>query len=99
MCDVGRRFGNQTKVLNVSFSLLASLSGSSETFSCSPIVDTRNPHPRTAEVIDEGLRLYAGNCASCHGTKGMGDGDAGKALNPSPALLAYMIQMPMSVDA
>jgi len=28
----------------------------------------------------------------------MGDGEAAKALNPSPALLAYMIQMPMSVD-
>lgn len=28
----------------------------------------------------------------------MGDGEAGKALNPSPALLAHMIQMPMSAD-
>ena len=28
----------------------------------------------------------------------MGDGEAGKSLSPSPALLAYMIQMPMSVD-
>jgi mono/diheme cytochrome c family protein len=28
----------------------------------------------------------------------MGDGEAAKALNPSPALLAYMIQMPMAVD-
>jgi putative membrane protein len=28
----------------------------------------------------------------------MGDGEAGRALNPSPALLAYMIQMPMAVD-
>ena len=29
----------------------------------------------------------------------MGDGEAAKALDPSPALLAYMIQMPMSVDS
>ena len=28
----------------------------------------------------------------------MGDGDIANALNPSPALLAYLIQMPMSVD-
>ena len=28
----------------------------------------------------------------------MGDGEAASSLNPSPALLAYMIQMPMSVD-
>ena len=26
------------------------------------------------------------------------DGEAAKDLHPSPALLAYMIQMPMSVD-
>ncbi|MAT64611.1 MAG: hypothetical protein CMN57_03085 [Gammaproteobacteria bacterium] len=29
----------------------------------------------------------------------MGDGEVANSLNPSPALLAYMIQMPMSVDA
>jgi hypothetical protein len=28
----------------------------------------------------------------------MGDGQAAKSLRPPPALLAYMIQMPMSVD-
>ena len=28
----------------------------------------------------------------------MGDGDAGKALSPSPALLAFMIQRPVAVD-
>jgi mono/diheme cytochrome c family protein len=42
--------------------------------------------------------LYADNCALCHGPTGMGDGEAGRALNPSPALLAYMINMPMAVD-
>jgi mono/diheme cytochrome c family protein len=42
--------------------------------------------------------LYQQQCASCHGAQGMGDGAAAKALNPSPALLAYMIQMPMAVD-
>jgi hypothetical protein len=28
----------------------------------------------------------------------MGDGEAGKALNPPPAVTAYMIEVPMSVD-
>jgi mono/diheme cytochrome c family protein len=28
----------------------------------------------------------------------MGDGEVAKSLSPSPALLAHMIQMPMSVD-
>jgi hypothetical protein len=28
----------------------------------------------------------------------MGNGEAGRALSPSPALLAYMIRRPISVD-
>ena len=42
--------------------------------------------------------LYGENCASCHGPTGQGDGEAGRALNPSPALLSHMIRMPMAVD-
>ena len=52
----------------------------------------------TEATIREGATLYAENCASCHGPTGLGDGEAGRALNPSPALLAYMINMPMAVD-
>ncbi len=51
-----------------------------------------------AKTINAGRTLYAENCASCHGASGMGGGEAGRSLNPSPALLAYMIQMPMAVD-
>jgi len=50
------------------------------------------------EVISAGSKLYAQNCAACHGNNGMGEGDMGKALSPSPALLAYMIRRPISVD-
>ena len=49
-------------------------------------------------VIAAGRKLYAQNCTGCHGTKGMGNGDMGKALSPSPALLAYMITRPIAVD-
>jgi mono/diheme cytochrome c family protein len=49
-------------------------------------------------AIAAGSELYAKQCASCHGNNGMGDGDAGRALSPSPALLAYMIRRPISVD-
>jgi mono/diheme cytochrome c family protein len=52
----------------------------------------------TEATIREGATLYAENCASCHGPTGLGDGEAGRALNPSPALLAYLINMPMAVD-
>jgi len=52
----------------------------------------------TPDVVKAGGVLYQKQCAQCHGPQGMGDGDAGKNLNPSPALLAYMIQTPLSVD-
>ena len=42
--------------------------------------------------------VYAQKCASCHGRQGLGDGDAPRSLLPSPALLAFMIQRPISVD-
>ncbi|MGI9420774.1 MAG: c-type cytochrome [Geminicoccaceae bacterium] len=50
------------------------------------------------QTIGEGGSLYAENCASCHGPTGQGDGVDGRALNPSPALLAHMIRTPMAVD-
>ncbi len=53
---------------------------------------------QTPDVVKAGARLYQQQCSECHGTQGMGDGDAARALTPSPALLAYLIQMPMSVD-
>ena len=58
----------------------------------------RNPLSPDAENIGKGRSLYQANCALCHGATGMGDGEVAKSLSPSPALLAHMIQMPMSVD-
>lgn len=36
-------------------------------------------------IISDGKLLFANNCASCHGSTGMGDGPAGKNLEPKPA--------------
>lgn len=58
----------------------------------------RNPLSPDGKTISEGRALYQENCTSCHGATGMGDGEVANSLNPSPALLAYMIQMPMAVD-
>jgi len=58
----------------------------------------RSPLAPTSADLQAGSALYQKNCAICHGPEGMGDGEAAMTLNPSPALLAYMIQMPMSVD-
>jgi len=57
-----------------------------------------SPLDMTEETIQAGASLYAENCARCHGSTGQGDGEDGRALNPSPALLAHMIRMPMAVD-
>jgi mono/diheme cytochrome c family protein len=51
-----------------------------------------------SQTIALGGKLYAEQCAMCHGRDGMGDGDPGRAVSPSPALLAYMIRRPISVD-
>ena len=59
----------------------------------------RSTTEATAVNLATGGQLYHTHCASCHGTDGMGDGEAAKGLSPSPALLAHMIQMPMSVDS
>jgi mono/diheme cytochrome c family protein len=58
----------------------------------------RNPTAGTPDAIRAGGALYADNCASCHDPSGLGDGDAGQALYPSPALLAHLLRMPQAVD-
>jgi len=57
-----------------------------------------NPLPKTPETIRAGGEFYAEKCASCHDVSGMGGGDAGLALYPSPALLAHLVRMPSRVD-
>jgi mono/diheme cytochrome c family protein len=59
---------------------------------------SRNPDPQAKVIIDAGGRLYKLHCASCHGSKGSGDGEAGGDLTPPPAFLAYLIKRPQSVD-
>ena len=58
----------------------------------------RNPMSQAPEIIRAGGELYQKQCEACHGVQGLGNGVIANSLNPSPALLAYMIQMPMSVD-
>ncbi len=60
--------------------------------------DATSPLTPSPEVIQRGGQVYVEHCTRCHGAKGMGDGDAGMAVSPSPALLAYMIRKPVSVD-
>lgn len=58
----------------------------------------RNPLQRTAMNVAEGKQLYDKNCALCHGPEGLGNGEAGKALNPPPANIAANINRHMATD-
>jgi mono/diheme cytochrome c family protein len=42
------------------------------------------PWVESAEVAGHGAKVFANNCAVCHGPKGLGDGPAGMSLNPRP---------------
>ncbi len=52
----------------------------------------------TGRELLSGAQLYNTHCASCHGPKGLGNGQSGLSLTPSPALLAYMIKRPIAAD-
>jgi mono/diheme cytochrome c family protein len=57
--------------------------------------DQTNKLSLTEENLSNGEKLYAENCASCHGTTGKGDGEAAKDLNPPPVDLTGMYDRPM----
>lgn len=59
----------------------------------------KNPLQLTTANIEAGKKLYGQNCAQCHGPTGLGDGQAGKALNPRPANVAAASKMPMASDS
>jgi mono/diheme cytochrome c family protein len=54
--------------------------------------------PPGPPTLAAGSKLYGEHCAGCHGRNGLGDGEPGRAVSPSPALLGYMIRRPVSVD-
>lgn len=50
-----------------------------------PTLALVNPFADDLAAAAVGARIYAGNCASCHGDTGRGDGPAGAGLQPPPA--------------
>ena len=55
-----------------------------------------NPLPKTRATIARGADVYDHYCAACHGTTGLGNGSAGRALAVPPANLAALSRMPIS---
>jgi mono/diheme cytochrome c family protein len=57
------------------------------------------PPPRTPEIVNEGERLFAINCAHCHGSLGDGDGPVAGDLSELPANLhAPQVQKHSAVE-
>lgn len=56
-------------------------------------LDKENPLAASEENLADGARVYAENCAACHGPKGQGDGPDAKDLKPKPPELASMMTM------
>jgi mono/diheme cytochrome c family protein len=42
------------------------------------------PPKKTPELLEQGRASFLQNCASCHGSKGRGDGFAAAGLDPKP---------------
>jgi mono/diheme cytochrome c family protein len=61
-----------------------------------PYTNASDPLPRTAATVERGAAIYAANCAMCHGATGLGDGPAAQNMDPQPANLAWLSNMPMS---
>jgi mono/diheme cytochrome c family protein len=57
-----------------------------------------NPLPGSEENLSHGRHIYEQNCAACHGPQGLGDGPAGKSLQPPPANLVGLNRMPIVSD-
>ena len=56
------------------------------------VVNRPNPVPVNANTIALGQKLFAGNCLTCHGPAGKGDGPGAAALEKKPADLTARIK-------
>ncbi|HWH78428.1 MAG TPA: c-type cytochrome, partial [Candidatus Binatus sp.] len=46
------------------------------------------PYPRRIPALADGQKIYAENCAQCHGATGKGDGSGRESMNPKAPLPA-----------
>jgi mono/diheme cytochrome c family protein len=56
------------------------------------VVNRPNPVPANANTIALGQKLFVGNCMTCHGPAGKGDGPGAAALEKKPADLTARIK-------
>ena len=48
------------------------------------VSNVKEPWLTSEDLVAHGATVYKTNCAICHGDKGLGDGMAGKGVNPPP---------------
>ena len=53
----------------------------------------RNPFPPEPQSLEAGQGVYVGNCLSCHGVTGKGNGPASAGLAPPPADLIVHVPL------
>jgi mono/diheme cytochrome c family protein len=78
------------EIFSISGSLLAQ--GSSDWKAPPTAVNRPNPVPVNANTIALGQKLYVGNCMTCHGATGKGDGPGAAALEKRPADLSARVR-------
>jgi mono/diheme cytochrome c family protein len=75
------------------FSICGQLLAQSSDWKAPPAAANRpNPVPVNATTLAAGQKLYVGNCMTCHGQSGKGDGPGGAALEKRPADLGARIK-------
>ena len=77
-------------IFSISGSLLAQ--GSSDWKAPPTAANRPNPLAGNANATALGQKLYVGNCMTCHGPSGKGDGPGGAALEKKPADLGARIR-------
>jgi mono/diheme cytochrome c family protein len=60
-----------------------------------PYKSMTNPPPVTQDTIARGKMVFGQNCVSCHGSSGLGDGEAAPTLKPPAGNLAWLSDMPL----
>lgn len=69
------------------------LAGSNSEWKAPPSALNRpNPVAGNSNATELGAKLYAGNCMTCHGPNGKGDGPGAAALEKKPADLAARVR-------
>jgi mono/diheme cytochrome c family protein len=75
------------------FSISGPLIAQSSDWKAPPsVVNRPNPVPANANTIALGQKLFTGNCMTCHGASGKGDGPGAAALEKKPADLTARIK-------